>query len=445
MIRSLRAKAQKIFSAENDFYSVLVSATFSTGIKILAVLATFLMNFVFSRYLGASEVGKFFLVFSVINIVATIGKFGFDRTVLRFVAAYASKNEWGNVKAVQSFSFYIVLSFTFLLSLFLYVFAAPFATHILHHTELTELVKIFSIAIVPLALIQNTCEALKGLHKIQLGLFLYNTALPFLATILFLVFAAKDSFIAVVVYLIACAVVFIATFISWKYFMRQHAEKKEKVNTKEIFNSSLPMFANSIFTQTISWLPSFMLGLWCTTADVGLFEIAKLAALSISFFLGVFYNTLAPRISALYANNEMKKIENICTKTTLLIAVLSLPVYAAISLFSSFFMHFFGDSFGDASLLLKIIAAGQIFNVITGPVGLVLIMCGREKKLRNSNLVAAIVLLVLNIVLIPFFGATGAAISFAAILILQNLIASIYVWREFKIVVFPFIRGRFIQ
>ena len=73
----------------------------------------------------------------------------------------------------------------------------------------------------------------------------------------------------------------------------------------------------------------------------------------------------------------------------------------------------------------------------TGSVGFVLIMTGNERLARNNTAVAAGVSLALNVLLIPRYGALGAAIATAVSIASLNLPAAYLVKRELGILTIP--------
>jgi len=434
---------KKFISGRGEYPVLFRSAAYSMGIKSFAVAAGFAMNWVFSRYLGATGVGQFFLVFSAVNILSIIGKLGMDRTVLRFISAYASQQQWGKVKAVQFFAFRLVSTFTVCTSLVLFFLAPYISVHWFKDPALTNLFRWFAIGIMPLSIIQNTSESLKGVGKVQLAQILYDALLPALATLIFLMFTHNSGLHAIQSYLLAAGFVFLVTQTAWRLSIAKHHEKRAQPDNRELIRSAVPIFWTNIFQQVILWMPAFMLGLWASPKDVGVFQIAFRIAMLIAIFQYVFNSNLAPRISALYVRGEIQKIQEMCGKTTRFVGALALPVFIALTVFSKFFMELFGQDFGSGALLLTIMSIGQFYNVMMGPVGISLIMCGKESRMRNAVAISACTLLVLNCIFIPWLGALGAAITSSVVLIVQNTLAAWYLWKEFKIITFPYVNRRY--
>ena len=101
-------------------------------------------------------------------------------------------------------------------------------------------------------------------------------------------------------------------------------------------------------------------------------------------------------------------------------------------------MSIFGMDFSTAGNILAILAVGQFVNAFTGPVGLILMMGGREKDMRTLSLISVIVVVLMALLLIPNYGVKGAAIATSAGFISMNLFSVFMVRLRFKIWIFPY-------
>jgi O-antigen/teichoic acid export membrane protein len=71
---------------------------------------------------------------------------------------------------------------------------------------------------------------------------------------------------------------------------------------------------------------------------------------------------------------------------------------------------------------LAILAAGQLVNAAFGSVGLFLSMSGHERDTLLGQFIALTVNVLVAVVLIPPFGATGAAVAASLGLVTWNLV-----------------------
>jgi O-antigen/teichoic acid export membrane protein len=83
----------------------------------------------------------------------------------------------------------------------------------------------------------------------------------------------------------------------------------------------------------------------------------------------------------------------------------------------------YGHGFVAGQVALAILCAAQLFNLGTGNVTIVLLMVGKSSWNLINSAAALAANIGLNIYLIPRIGITGAAIAWAAAIIINNLAA----------------------
>jgi O-antigen/teichoic acid export membrane protein len=151
------------------------------------------------------------------------------------------------------------------------------------------------------------------------------------------------------------------------------------------------------------------------SADVGIYYAAtKTAGLALfgQYAVGSAY---AGRIAAAAIGNEgeMRRLVHEAVRWTF---YPSLVVTLGILALGIPLLAMFGRDFTDAYPLMFILAAGVLARAATGPSELVLNMLGHQRACALSLATAAIVSVSLNLVLIPIWGLTGAAIATATAL-----------------------------
>lgn len=181
-------------------------------------------------------------------------------------------------------------------------------------------------------------------------------------------------------------------------------------NIKGILGLFIPVISIQIYTI----LDKTMLGTLCNTTEVGYYtqaeKIIKLALTVISSLIVV----LMPRISLLYNNGDVGKIQLYCQKTLRYIFMLATPMLIGCILISDVFVPvFFGKGYDRViplmqilSFLFIILSLGQFF-------GSVLVAVKREKVYTVAVTSAAIVNMILNYIFLQFFhlGAIGVCVA----------------------------------
>ena len=132
--------------------------------------------------------------------------------------------------------------------------------------------------------------------------------------------------------------------------------------------------------------------------------------LSVVASLGV---VLLPRCSNLVENGRMDEFAAVTRKSYSLVQALSLPSTLGLILLASPIVIIFGGSeFADASAVLAWTAPIIIFIGLSNVFGIqILYPLGKENLVIWSTVGGAVINLLLNLLLIPYWSYTGAAIS----------------------------------
>jgi O-antigen/teichoic acid export membrane protein len=171
--------------------------------------------------------------------------------------------------------------------------------------------------------------------------------------------------------------------------------------------------------------------------DIGLYAIAERISVMISFGLMAVNAVVAPKFSAFYSNNEFEQLKKLARQTSFLFLSAAILGITIICFFSELILSVFGTEFITASSILIVLSVGQVVNLATGSVGILLSMCGYEKILRNIVLSVSISTVLLLLFLVPIYGTLGAAIAISTGLIAQNIIALFIVKQKLGFWVLP--------
>ena len=144
----------------------------------------------------------------------------------------------------------------------------------------------------------------------------------------------------------------------------------------------------------------------------------------------------APKFAALYQQADMNSLGRVARNSVKITLLFAFPLLLLFVMAPGWVLSIFGEKFTQGAAVLIILAVGQFVNVTTGSVGVLLMMSGNERLMRNNLLFSAIVGILLNLWLIPCFGVIGGAVAAAIVLAMQNLIAFMLVRRNLNITLF---------
>jgi O-antigen/teichoic acid export membrane protein len=135
-----------------------------------------------------------------------------------------------------------------------------------------------------------------------------------------------------------------------------------------------------------------------------------------------FHSIFTPVIADLFNKNIVNAVRPIFKTVSKLSFSLTLPFGLLIFIFSDFFLGLFGPGFSAGSTALKILTVGWVTHALLGLSSSILTMSGRSRlHLFNTGLFFA-VNIVLNLWLIPLYGAAGAALATTSSIILLDVL-----------------------
>ena len=407
-------------------------------LKVAATALAFMLNIILARTLGVDDVGLYFLVLSVITILATVSRLGLDNVVTRFIASEVSKQNLEAVKGIYEKSFITVFVVSSLIGFFLFLAAPWFSIRIFSNEDLVEPFRLISFCIVPISLFVLLGHALQGMERVKESVLVSSFLHPFV-TIVFVallvpIWGLEGALLACLSGAIATALIGLGI---WKKNTCELNDVKSVFPLCELFKPAVPLFWVAILNIMVVKSSVLLLGAIGSVADVAVFNVAERTAALLSFIMFSINAYVAPRFAAMYAKGERSMLQDLARKSTYLATLLASPILLAFLVFPEAILLLFGEEFSIGWPVLIILAVGYFFNVITGSVGYLCIMCGYERLFRNAVFVSAAINVILNLVLIPEFGVIGAAISMATAIVVQNLIAVCIVWKKLKILTLP--------
>jgi O-antigen/teichoic acid export membrane protein len=200
---------------------------------------------------------------------------------------------------------------------------------------------------------------------------------------------------------------------------------------REWMRSVLPLILIAGMNTANSRADVLMLGAIAGAEAVGIYNVANRGTQFIIFIQIAINLALAPTISSLYAAGNLQRLQLLITKSQRWSLVFSLAIAGSFILFGNEFLSLFGKDFQQGYMILVISSIGWAINAACGGVaGHVLVMTGYERGTAIGIGATVVLNIILNSVLIPRWGAQGAAISVAITMVVRNLLLTLWVYRK---------------
>lgn len=393
-------------------------------VKVIGIGISLIVSVFIGRVLGAEGLGVINLSNRIVQLTVAFGLFGIQQVIIKEVSI-AHKN--GDFKTIGNvmFSSYI---FNGLLSLSITLVMAllsPYiAADIFNEPKLRWPLLIAVLVITPQVFSRIYASGLIGYRKIwQSSLVDQTLSMTFTGLLLFILFFT-DFKITINIVAIAYAIGrLVVTGVMAVYWIRLYRYKiKRSLYLKRMLKTAKPLFYTSIIVIVVTTSDTLLLGFFSNSTQLGLYVVASKIALLTSFVLQVTNNALSPKIAQLYKSGEKEKLEQMVQTTTKSLFYIGLASFFILVVFGVRILSIWGDDFTLAYWSLIILSFGQLINISTGASGVLLVMTGFEKIRRNIAYFSLVVNLTLNVIMIYYYGAIGAAIAMAITVITENLL-----------------------
>lgn len=408
---------------------------------IIGMLLGFVSRIIIVRYITQTDFGIYSLALVLMNIFAVISTLGLQEGAARQISFYRGKNDSSKVRGIVLSALQIALIASVLLSLVLFLTSDFISIKFFHSPELSDPIKIFSIAIPFFVLINIFTAIFRGFDRAQEQVYFRTILMStlFLLLLIAVIFLLDLRFFGVVYAFVASIVLTCIAFAVYTIKKSPLAIRWERsVNVspvrKELLFFSLPLFAVVMLQSITTWTDTLMLGYFKMPDVVGLYNAALPLANLLPIILASMNFLYLPIASQLFAKNQIEEIKRTYAVLTKWIFSATLPIFLILFLFPEAVLNIlFGSRYIGAAIALQILSLGFFTHSILGPNGNTLIVIGKTRFLMWSVLITAIVNIILNVALIPPLGIIGAAIATTSALVIKNIFLSIRLYSLSKV------------
>lgn len=415
---------------DKDLSELLRGAAGALSSKLGSIVSVYLFTFAIARIYGSDGNGLFSFCYTFLNIAIIVSLFGLETYLIRYIAEFAQKKQWGSLKLIYRKALLLTSLITAGFVLVFY-FGFPFIMDLADKESYTRGLQITAIALLPATLLRLNSEALKGLKQIKYYSLVQNGSIFLMALIGFGVFQLTDPKVESILwsFLIGQVVVMLGSFWLWN---RATPEIKGKpanpLATSEIIRSSIPFLLASTIFYLMNWTDKIMLGFMASRAELGVYEITFKIAQVIGLTLYAVNTIAAPKFSEFYSEGNMEQLRKFIQQITALVILASIPLMLGIFLFPDFLLMLFGKAFLAGKTCLYILALAAFVTVATGSVIIILNMTGKQITSQFILLFVGLVNVTLNYLFIPIWGINGTALATLIANTLWNGLGMVFIY-----------------
>ena len=214
---------------------------------------------------------------------------------------------------------------------------------------------------------------------------------------------------------------FLGQFVMWvpaKKFIKKPSFNMNviKENLHPIVLLFLPQVAISLYVI----LDKTLLGVLGSYSDVGIYEQGQKLTSILLTIVSSLGAVMLPRVANLLSERRDKEVQDMVKFSFILYNLIIFPmIFGLIAVNDVFVKLFLGKNFQDVKYVLYIVVINIMFVGWTNILGYqVLVVRNKNKEFMLSTTIPAIVSVVINIAVIPFFGYIGASITSVVVEIL---------------------------
>ncbi|MFH1888965.1 MAG: oligosaccharide flippase family protein [Candidatus Omnitrophota bacterium] len=391
-------------------------------------------NILLGHTLGAEILGRYFLGLTVVTFIATLGCFGVDGGIIRYVSQYLGRNETNKAKAI----FYNGLKFAVSVGIGLAIlFFTLDKIGFLSRLPVLKEIRVFYGAIPFLIVFSVIISLFQGYKKIQYQVYTQSLIRPLLNLIIFLFLLRMGCQLSAAIWSFVMAVIladFAALFFLKRGFGIFSGEADWGYDRKGFMHQSFWIWVILIANLMMRWSDTVALSIFRNYHEVGIYGVAVRVSAVFELFFTPIALIFGPVVSHLYDQGKNDEIEKLLKTVSRWLFSIILPLFALIAFNARAIMGVFGPEFKDGSSILIILSCIFLLTSFTGAFNVSLLtMTGKVRLFSFNILFFAALNIILNLIFVPAYGMFAAASISLACFLLLSLLTILQVHRLYRI------------
>ena len=377
-----------------------------------ASLAHFVLRIVLGREFGPEGLGVYTLAFTIYLLGTQFAAFAIDAALTKYVAEFL-EDQAVISKYVSSGMIFSIIIGT-IMGVVLLLLAPFISISFFQVPELESLIQLIALSYPFIAIQKTVLGTLNGFRKMHLYAFLniiQNATV--VATSITLVLLFKGGLMGAVIGLIGPTIL-IGTLCP--FLIRNYVQLKASLWDTPALHAITVFGFYVVLGNSVSFLNAqvggIMIGYYLNPNEVGIYAVAVLLAQPLTLIPGAVQRVTAPMTATLYGRGDIEGIWKMISSAMKRTFLISVAIALLIMVFgNSLITLLFTIEFLRAYVPLLILLAGQVIFAPFMAIGSTLASIGKVHISFRIHLVCGILNVMLNVLLIPYIGVVGAALS----------------------------------
>ena len=394
-------------------HRLVSQSTVLFGTRLIGAGLIFLVQVAIARFLGATVLGEYILVMASVNIIAVVMPLGFEATGTYFAAEYRANGQGRLLRGFMARAYGHIALTSLLVLIAGYPVAGWFGEpgRVLQAHWLPA-----AVLCLATALVFVSGALLVGLKRPFAGFFAETLFRPLLAIAGFalaLLLGGGAGAIDLLLWVLAAgymavALVQLAVLLGTVAAVPLEAEERPK-EWQRWWHFALPWIALVVAGDFFFDIDLLLLSGHLSHEELAVFGVCTRVFSLVSFGVGAVYAVTMPDMFESQAVADRDGFHAKIGEANLIASGLSLLLLAAVVVLSPLAFMLFGATFQAGVVPLAILCLGLVVRSMFGPGSMMLSVHNRPYATLPAVAVSLAVLLVMNFVLVPAFGLTGAA------------------------------------
>lgn len=398
----------------------MISLGLNFGVQVLTV-----------RYLVKSDYGAFAYALTLVSMGSSLSLFGLDKALSRYLPIYEEKEENQSLFGAIILTFASIVGIGLALGLLVLGFRGLLADRFVDDPLAISLLLIL-IWLAPVQALEKWFESMFAVFARVRAVFFRRYLLGpgmKLAAVLFVIVTGSNVYALAWGYLlggllgIGAYAMMLGTVLRKRPVFQHFNINTIRIPFREIYGFSTPLLYSDLAFMLRNNLTVMLLGYFHTTVSVAEFRAVVPVAHLNQVVMQSFTLLYTPLAARLYAQNDDRGINDLYWQTAVWISIMSFPVFVvSFSLARPVTILLFGHEYANSAPILAMLSLGYYFNAALGFNAHTLRVYGRIKYIVANTFVTMVIAVILSLLLIPRYGALGAAMSAAGTHIVQNIL-----------------------
>lgn len=373
---------------------------------------------------GALDVGRYTTAVATQSLLVLLALAGFRAALTRFAAVHLADGDGARLRGLLLLglgtSGALALAGALVLGL-----AAPLLAGVLGDPALVPLLRLVALALPGAVLAEAALSATQGWRTQRAHTLVGRVAEPLLRlglTALALALGAGTTGAVAVLVVSGWSGAVVALLVLRRWTRRAAPAPGRVVEVRSVLSFAVVSWVASVAATGLVWADVLLLGALATQEEVGAYAVATRLAALVVLAAPPVVGAASPHLAHLLHVGDRAGAARVYAAATRWTLLLALPAAVVVARHPEDLLGVFGGGYAAAAPVTLVLLVGHLVAAAAGPCTALLTMAGRVRLSMAVNVAVLVGDVVLVLVLVPRYGALGAAVAWAVALVVGNTV-----------------------